>query len=75
MNDEQVQLQAIETQVKSRMTKDALYRYGNIKAANLQMATNLVMVLSQMQQMIDDDLLKNLISKLNKKKDINIRYK
>jgi len=75
MNEEQVQLQAMENNVKSRMTKDALYRYGNIRMANIEMATNLVLAFSQSQQTIDDDLLKNLILKLNKKKEINIKYK
>jgi len=75
MNDEQVQLQAMEMDVKSRMSKDALYRFGNIRVSNLELATNLVMVLSQSKQAIDDDLLKNLILKLNKKKEFNIRYK
>jgi len=75
MNEEQVQLQAMENNVKSRMTKDALYRYGNIRMANIEMATNLVLAFSQSQQTIDDDLLKDLMLKLNKKKEINIKYK
>ncbi|MBI2546001.1 hypothetical protein HYV81_02365 [Candidatus Woesearchaeota archaeon] len=81
-NDEQEfaqQVQQLEAIVKQRLTKEAVQRYGNIKAANPQKAVQLLAVLGQLIQggridTIDDELLKKILIRMQEpKKDFNIR--
>ena len=77
----QQQLQQIEAIVKQRMTKDALERYGNIKAADAERAMQLLVIFAQFLQagklnMIDDETLKQVLVKMvPKKREINIKRK
>ena len=82
--DEQAQVQQqirqLELLIGNYLTKDALLRYGNIKAAHKDKAMQLLVILSQMIQQgqisgkIDDETLKNLIIKITpKQKDIKIK--
>ena len=73
------QVQQLETLVKQRMTKEAVQRYGNIKLANPDKAVQLLAILGQFIQsggieMIDDELLKKILMKMQEpKKDFNIK--
>ena len=75
----QQQVQQLEAVVKQRLTKDALQRYGNIKAANQQKAMQLLAILGQFIQTgrvenIDDDLLKKILARLSEdKRDFQIK--
>ncbi len=75
----QQQVQQLEAVVKQRMTKDALQRYGNIKAANPERAMQLLAILGQFIQsgrieQVEDELLKKILAKLSEgKKDFQIR--
>lgn len=75
------QVQQIQNEVKQHLTKEALQRFGNIKAANPEKAQKISMFLYQLiksgrlRDKIDDDTLKKMLSKLNKGKDINIKRK
>lgn len=74
----QEQLQQIEAIVKRAFTKDALQRYGNVKAAFPDRATQVVVLLAQAIQAgqvekVDDAMLKELLKKLTPaKKDFKI---
>lgn len=75
----QQQVQQLEAVVKQRMTKEALQRYGNVKAANPQKALQLIAVLGQFIQsgrieQVDDELLKKILAKMSEgRKDFQIR--
>lgn len=75
----QQQVQQLEAIVKQRLTKEAVQRYGNIKAANPQKAVQLLAVLGQLIQggridAIDDELLKKILMRMQEpKKDFNIK--
>ncbi len=74
------QLQQLESMVKQLFTKDALLRYGNIKAAHPEKATQLVVVLGQLMQSgkvkkINDEQLKQILKQLSQKSDFNIKRK
>lgn len=81
--DEEVLLQQqigqVEALVKQRMSKEALQRFGNIKSAHPEKALTLLAVLakgieSNQLRLIDDDLLKNILLKIQDgKKDFKIR--
>lgn len=65
----QEQIEALEQMVKSRLTKEALLRYGNIKTAHPQKAIQLLIILGQLLQsgratVIDDEQLKDILLKL-----------
>jgi len=78
---QQQQVEQLESAVKQAMTKEALERFGNIKAAHPEKAVQLLVVLAQMLQsgqlkQINDDVLKEILTKLQpEKKEFNIRKK
>ena len=73
------QIQQLELIVKQALTKEALQRYGNLKAAFPDKAVQLLVILVQAIQSgqitkIDDDTLKEILKKLSpEKKDIKIK--
>ena len=75
----QQQIAQLEMAVKQAFTKEALQRYGNIKAAFPDRAVQLLAILAQaiqagQLQTIDDNTLKEILKKLTpKKKEINIK--
>jgi DNA-binding TFAR19-related protein (PDSD5 family) len=75
----QQEIQQLELAVKQRMTKDALQRFGNIKAADPEKAVQLLVVLAQLMQQgkvqkIDDAVLKNILKQVTpKRRDFNIK--
>ena len=87
MNQEEIQQQLemqkqvdqMEIIVKRHLTKEALQRFGNIKAAHpekaLQVLVVLVEYLQKNPQQIDDEKLKSLLQSLAEKKEFNIQRK
>lgn len=83
--DEQAQLQQqisqLESMVKAVMTKEAIVRFGNIKAAHPEKAVQVLVVLAQLLQAgqlkaVDDEKLKEILAKMQpEKKGFNIRRK
>jgi len=75
----QQQVQQLEIVVKQSLTKEALERYGNLKAAFPDKAVQLIMILAQAVQSgqitkIDDNALKEILKKITpEKKDIKIK--
>src|SRR3989344_9239545 len=69
----QRQIQQLEAIVKQALTKEALERYGNLKAAYPEKAVQLLVILVQAIQQgqiqkVDDDTLKQILKKLSPKK-------
>ena len=76
----QNQIEQVESLVRQFLTKDALARYGNLKAAHKEKAMQLLVVLfqaiqkGQVKGKIEDSLLKRILEQLTpKKKEIKIR--
>jgi len=70
------QIQALEHIVKSKLTKKAVERYGNLKTAHPQKAIQLLLVLARSgQSEINDDQLKSILKKMGSKRDIKITRK
>ena len=75
------QVAQLEAVVKSLFTKEALSRYGNLKAAHPEKAVQLLVAVAQMVQSgkikkIDDNELKQMLMKLQSKvKQIKITRK
>ncbi|MBI2101325.1 hypothetical protein HYT53_01830 [Candidatus Woesearchaeota archaeon] len=76
----QQQIEQIESTVRQFFTKEALARYGNLKAAHQEKALQLLLVLfqaiqkGQVQGKIEDSLLKKILEQLTpKKKEIRIK--
>jgi len=73
------QIHQLESIVKHAMTKDALARFGNLRAGHPEKAIQLLVVLAQAIQQgqiqkVDDNTLKEILKKLTpKKKDIKIK--
>ena len=73
------QVEQLEIIVKQALTKEALQRYGNLKAAFPDRAVQLLVVLAQALQAgqitkIDDNTLIEILKKLSpEKKDIKIK--
>src|SRR3989338_8043522 len=75
----QQQIEAMENIVRQFLTKDALARYGNLKAAHKEKSLQLLVVLfqaiqkGQVQGRIEDDLLKKILQQMTpEKKDFKI---
>ena len=74
----QQQLAQLETAVKTMLSPDALSRYGAIKAAHPETAAQVVMVITQLAQrgqlrgMVDDVLMKRILSELCVEHEIKI---
>src|SRR3989338_11473516 len=70
----QQQIEQMESIVKQLFTKDALARYGNLKAAHQEKAIQLLVILFQAMQKgqvkgkIEDSLLKRILEQLAQKK-------
>jgi programmed cell death protein 5 len=75
----QQQIEQLEMIVRQVLTKDAMQRYGNLKAAHPEKALQLLIVLAQAIQhgelhSIDDKTLKEILIKLTpQKRDFKIR--
>lgn len=75
------QITQLESIVKTTLTKKAIERYGNVKAANPEKAVQLLAVIGQMLQSgkakkINDNELKQMLIMLEpEKKQINIKRK
>ncbi len=75
----QEEVARLEGIVKSKLSKDALLRYGNVKAAHKDLALNLVLILSNLiqqgkiQGQISDAQLKDLLRQLSAKKSFKIK--
>ncbi len=75
----QKQLQQLESSVKQKFTKEALQRFGNIKAADEEKAIQVLVVLGQLIQggkvdVIDDGQFKEILRMMaTQKKDFTIR--
>lgn len=73
------QIEQLEAIVKQALTKEALERYGNLKAAFPDKAVQLLVILTQALQSgqiknIDDNTLKEILKKISpEKKDIKIK--
>ena len=65
----QQQLQQIEVIAKSKLTKQALERYGNIKTAHPGLAQQVTLMLAQIdKEKVDDHELKKLLMLIQKEK-------
>jgi DNA-binding TFAR19-related protein (PDSD5 family) len=74
----QAKIDELERIVRPRFTKEALIRYGNIKAAHHERAVHVLIILGQLIQQgklntIDDDQLKSLLLHLSTRKDFRIK--
>jgi len=77
----QSQLEQLETFVKQFLSKEALQRYGNIKAANKDKAVQLLVILGQaieqgqIKEKLSDKALKDLLKQLQpEKKEFKIKH-
>ncbi|MEA2036184.1 MAG: DNA-binding protein [Nanoarchaeota archaeon] len=77
----QAQFEQLEVVVKQFFTKEALERYGNVKAAHPDKAVQIMVVLGQAVQQgqiknkIDDEQLKAILKQLQtEKKDFKIKH-
>ena len=70
----QQQVEQMESVVRQFFTKDALARYGNLKAAHQEKALQLLMILfqaihkGQIKGKVDDSTLKKILEQLTPKK-------
>ena len=77
----QQQIEQLEAVVKQLFTKDALSRYGNLKAAHPEKAVKILVVIGQMMQQgniqkIDDNMLIEILKQLTpEKKEFKIKIK
>lgn len=77
----QQQVQALENFVKTKLTKEALVRYGNLKTAHPEKAIQLLALLGQALQtqniqQINDEQLKDLLKRMEPaKRDFKITRK
>ncbi len=76
----QKQVEQLEAIVRGVMTKEAMQRYGNVKAAHPDKAVQALVVLAQLAQQgvqkIDDDKFKEILQRLTpKKKEFRIKRK
>ena len=76
----QRQIETMENAVRQMLTKDALVRYGNLKAAHQEKALQLLVILfqavqkGQIRSKIDDPTLKKVLEQITpKQKEFNIR--
>ena len=76
----QQQIEIMEDAVKQVFTKEALQRYGSIKAAHNEKALQLILILfqaiqkGQVQGKIDDNLLKKILVQITpKQKEFKIK--
>jgi DNA-binding TFAR19-related protein (PDSD5 family) len=64
----QQQVEMLEQFIRTRLTREALARYGNIRAANPEKAIQLLAVLGQTlqstDQVVDDEQLKDILIRM-----------
>lgn len=77
----QAQLEQLEAVVKQFLSKEALQRYGNLKAAHQDKAIQLLVILGQaiqqgqIKEKITDKQLKNILKQLEpEKKEFKIKH-
>jgi DNA-binding TFAR19-related protein (PDSD5 family) len=74
----QKQISQLEHVVKQRLTKEALVRFGNLKAGQPQLAVQVLIVLNQLIKsgridQVDDDTLRSVLQEMrSEKKGIRI---
>lgn len=78
----QKHVEALESEVKKYFTREAITRYGNIKAAHPQKAMQIITILAQLiqsgkiQEQIDDAQFKEILLKLQEpKQETKITWK
>ena len=76
----QQQIQTLESVVKQRFTKEALERYGNVRAAHPDKAVQLLMILGQAIQAgqidtINDEQLKEMLKRMSPPRETRITRK
>ncbi len=76
----QAQLEQLETVVKQFLSKEAIERYGNLKAAHQEKAVQLIVILAQaiqqgqIKEKITDEELRNVLKQLeHEKKEFKIK--
>ncbi|GEM_PF-1911037 len=75
----QQEIAKLETIVKAKLSREALTRYGNVKAAHPELALNLILVLANLinqgriTEQISDAQLKEFLKQLSAKKSFNIK--
>lgn len=76
----QAQLEQLETVVKQFLSKEAIERYGNLKAAHQEKAVQLIVILAQaiqqgqIKEKITDEELRNILKQLeHEKKEFKIK--
>ena len=76
-NSVQQQVGKLEAVARNVLTKDAFQRYSNIKLVDPEKAVNLLVIIAQAAQRgvkhVDDEELKELLKKMNVKRDFTIR--
>jgi len=70
----QQQLEQVEAVVKTKMTREAISRYGNVKAAHPEKAAHALIVMARALEtrqvtQINDDLLKHFLGALTPQKN------
>lgn len=66
----------LENAIRQKLTKEAVERYGNLKAAHPEKAVQLLAVLAQLEQhdQIDDSMLKDVLTQMSpEKRETRIR--
>lgn len=77
----QQQIQQLESTVRNYLDKDAIERYNNLKTAHQELAVNALVTISQLiqngqiREMISDEQFRQLLAKLNRKKNFRIKRK
>ncbi len=75
------QLAQCEAIIRPHLTKEAMQRYGNVKAAHAHLAHRLAVLLAhaiqagQVKAEIDDASLKSILTELSRSRDITITRK
>ncbi len=73
----QQQVDLLETAIKQRLTREAVERYSNLKAAHPEKAIQLLTVLAQIAEQhgqISDDMLKEILMQMSpEKRETKIR--
>ena len=80
MTDEQAaQIAQVELAVKSLMTREAITRYNTVKLAHPDKALRVLGLIVQLAQKgtrtIDDETLKQLLGKLEQKRETKINFR
>ena len=77
----QQQIQQLESTVRNYLDKDAIERYNNLKTAHQELAVNALVTISQLiqngqiREMTSDEQFRQLLAKLNRKKNFRIKRK